>query len=547
MERNMITRREFLRQSALTAAALGGVYGGDGYSAARHASIRTDTSHDFFSFAPFLEENPNAVFVKRTAVNGMRDYDGFEREGNILARQIFQPAPHGWTTRTKIAIKPNIVRARPPKGEDPELTQGIVTNPYFVGGFIDGMRKAGPSDYTVLERGATDEMFKARRYTEVSQKKKFRLLNYGYRRYTDYKDSELNWHEVPDGRIWRRLPTLRPVLDPETMYISIPTLKAHNLGVITLSVKNQQGVIPTGYGHFCQNLRGLTRKTAAQLEHFRPLYDIGRFVTSEMKRHIEEGYFRWDCEGVQEELWAQRTLETFNIVRPALSVIEGIVARDGDYDSTGRDFLHNIVIFGRSPLYVDMIGHYLAGHGPWNVGLFRIARERGMIPTVLPQNIDVYEITDKGPAFIEDIESWEKKFPVAVGHHSIKITHASKRYPVGYTTPDEFIFLDDPVTNQILKGERFSRSMNFQMFHDTVPGSPITFSYEIEKAGAVQLTIFDTVGHPVNVLVKHHQASGLHTVHWDMIDACGLPVPQGHYAAQLRANGRSIIQKVFVV
>lgn len=542
----MITRREFLRQSALTAAAFGGIGGIDGYSSVRHADRGTGAARDFFSFTPFLEENPTAVFVKRTAVTGKGDYSGFEREGRLLARQIFQPASRGWTTRTKIAIKPNIVRARPPKGESPELTQGIVTNPYFVGGFIDGMRKAGPADYTVLERGATDEMFKARGYTQVSRKKRFRLLNYGYRRYTDYKDTELNWYEVPDGRIWRRIPVLRPVLDPETLYISMPTFKAHNLGVLTLSIKNQQGVIPTGYGHFCQNLKGLARKTAAQLEHFRPLFDIGRFVTSEMKRHIQEGYFRWDCEGTQEELWAQRTLETFNVVRPTISIIEGIVARDGDYDSTGRDFLHNIVIFGRSPLYVDMIGHYLAGHYPWNVGLYRIARERGMIPTVLPKNIDVYEMTDKGPVFIENIKDWERKYPLAVGHHSIKITHASKRFPVGYTTPDEFIFLNDPVTDEILKGERFSRSMNFQIFHDSVPGSPVAFSYEVEHAGDVQLTVFNSIGHPVNSVVRHHQASGIHTALWDTLDAGGFPVPRGQYAAQLRSNGKSMVQKIFI-
>ena len=49
-----------------------------------------------------------------------------------------------------------------------------------------------------------------------------------------------------------------------------------------------------------------------------------------------------------------------------------------------------MLIFGRDPFRVDIIGTWLAGHEPGNFGLFHIARERGLTTVVNPWEIPVY-------------------------------------------------------------------------------------------------------------------------------------------------------------
>lgn len=527
----MITRREFLRNGVLFTTALGG-FGAPSMLKDVHGASATH-----FKFASFLEENPNAVFIRRTAVNARTDHAGFEREGHTLAQMLFEPSDRGWSVHTPVVIKPNIVRSGPKAGDPPELTEGVNTNAYFVGGFIDGMRTICDSDFTLVERGAYDFVFKMRGYTALSQQKQFRLINYLRPTYKDYRDNELNWLDVQDGYMLKRIPVLRPVMDPGTLFINMPTFKTHFVGIVTLASKNHQGVVPTGYGHFCRALEGITELDPEQLEHFQPASEIKKFVMREKIRHMREGYFRWLAQDSRDEVWVHRILDTLTAVKPNLSVIEGIIARDGDYAFHGKHYLYNVVIFGRNPLYVDMIGHYLAGHYPWNVGLFRIARERDCIPTVLPQNVDVYELTDEGPQLIENVEGWQKKYPLALLHHSDRtMKRTDRKY---------FVFLDQPVTDEILKGEKFSRDMNFRISPPGDERSSFDFSYSVERAGDVELNIYNAEGQTIHS-VHRHQASGFHNMLWNTCGHHGIPVPKGQYAAQLRANGKSIVQKIYI-
>ena len=63
---------------------------------------------------------------------------------------------------------------------------------------------------------------------------------------------------------------------------------------------------------------------------------------------------------------------------------------------TGRawDYMTNVVIFGKNPYLVDIVGHWLGGHEPGNFGLFHIAMERGKLDVMNPMHIPVYEWQD---------------------------------------------------------------------------------------------------------------------------------------------------------
>ena len=107
------------------------------------------------------------------------------------------------------------------------------------------------------------------------------------------------------------------------------------------------------------------------------------------------------------ELWAHRTIDNHAASPMGLHIIEGIYGRDGDfnngpnpfgnennYDGRAWDYMTNIVIFGKSPYLVDIVGHWLGGHEPGNFGLFHIAMERGKLDVMNPMNIPVYEWQD---------------------------------------------------------------------------------------------------------------------------------------------------------
>lgn len=532
----MFSRREFLKKTAVVSTALSGASALGGYFPSPLISGSNAQTNSTFRLASFLEENPNAVFIKQTSVKDKLDKAGMEQAGKELAAQLFRISDDGWKSGTKVVFKPNIVGYEPTTaGESWEDSSGVVTNPYFIGGFVDGMRTFGPSDYTVLERAASQNGMNMRGYTEVSKQKQFNLIDFRRPNYKYYGDDELNWLEVANGYILKQRPVLRPAHDKDSILINMPTFKAHNLGIITLCCKGHQGMIPQGYGEFCIRLEGLEKKSAEQFEHYQPFSEIQKYVTSNMKRHTSEGYFRWESGNSMDELWVHYTLETQSAIKPNLCVVEGIVGRDGNAFGIGKDYLSNVILMGLSPLYVDMIGHHLAGHHPWNVGLFRIARERDFIPTVLPKNIDVYELTEKGPVRIENISAWAGKYPLGCAHHSNTKEN-----------PEELVFLNAPVTDDILKGEKFSRGFDFRIDRNYNLNSTINFSYEIENAGEVDLTLFDTNGRAVSRLVNHHQASGRHSVSWYGTDNTGIPAEPGTYAAQLIANGKRAVRKIYV-
>ena len=95
----MVNRRDFLRFGAL--AACGTV---PGRKLARAAPV----AHEYFGLHPFIEQNPKAVFIRRTHVAHKMDGPAKLREGLNLSRQIFvgmdQP---GIPLTHRIVLKPN--------------------------------------------------------------------------------------------------------------------------------------------------------------------------------------------------------------------------------------------------------------------------------------------------------------------------------------------------------------------------------------------------------------------------------------------------------
>jgi hypothetical protein len=107
------------------------------------------------------------------------------------------------------------------------------------------------------------------------------------------------------------------------------------------------------------------------------------------------------------------------IVGPAagLHIIEGVTGQNGNAftlgpgpGGTAQVFLTNLVLFGKDPYRLDILGHWLAGHEPGNFGLFHIARERGLSTALNPRNIPVYLWDRDKPKLtrLADLEKFRK-------------------------------------------------------------------------------------------------------------------------------------------
>jgi predicted outer membrane repeat protein len=71
-----------------------------------------------------------------------------------------------------------------------------------------------------------------------------------------------------------------------------------------------------------------------------------------------------------------------------------------------------------------------------------------------------------------------------------------------------------------------------------------TFSYSIERSGAVSLEVFNLRGQKVRSLVAEHQSAGSHSAIWNGADEAGSPVGSGVYFCRLTADGHQSVKPI---
>jgi hypothetical protein len=367
----MLTRREFLYNSALAAAA-GAIPG------ARLAGASLRLPQAYFGLHPFIESNPKAVFIRRAHVAQIKDEDAKRREGLALAREIFVPMGRpGIPVTHRIVLKPNYV----------------ATDAQFYEGVVMGLKEVGLRKLYFVE--ANDYPGWGRRgFLDINQRLGV-LMNEPDRRPRHFReDWEMTWSTVPDAVIYKRIPHYAPVNEPDTWLLNIAKWKAHGM-CMSLSVKNEQGLVVLPYVRFCTGWPMVTRVPEFMKADINP--NAEPVVKKFFDRHVKLHYDRYDSphplSPMHQEIWAHKTCDHMSVMKTGLAMIEGICGRDGDFDD-GQDYLTNLVMFSKDKFRLDVIGMYLGGHEPGNINLFRIAKERGLTDTFNPWEIPIYEWVD---------------------------------------------------------------------------------------------------------------------------------------------------------
>jgi hypothetical protein len=363
----MLTRRDFLRTSALAAA---GVIPGT-----RLAGASFVLPQAYFGLHPFIESNPKAVFVRRTHVAHIIDEEAKRREGLTLAREIFVPMERpGIPVTHRIILKPNYA------GTDVQFYEGVVM----------GLKEVGLRELYFVE--ANGYPYWVRRGFVAVNERLGVQMNEPERRIRHFRENwEMNWSTVPDGVVYKRIPHFTPVNEPDTWLLNIAKWRSHGM-CLTLSVKNEQGLVVVPYTRFCPGWKMVTGVPDFMKPDIQP--NVEPVIRKFFERHVKAHYDRYDSQAelspMHQEIWAHKTCDNMSTLKTGFAMIEAIYALDGD----GGEILTNLVMFSKDKFRLDVIGMYLGGHEPGDINLFRTAKERGLTDTFNPWEIPVYEWVD---------------------------------------------------------------------------------------------------------------------------------------------------------
>jgi len=136
----MIPRRTFLKGLTATGATVV-------LNPLNAIGSRSKNSFDYFGVHPFIENNPDAVFIMRTNVDVKTNAAAFKQAGFDFAKSVFVNVAAGVGAvplSHKIVIKPNLTaRGSWMTGYTVERSRSVVTDVYFVEGIIESMKTLG--------------------------------------------------------------------------------------------------------------------------------------------------------------------------------------------------------------------------------------------------------------------------------------------------------------------------------------------------------------------------------------------------------------------
>jgi uncharacterized protein (DUF362 family)/Pyruvate/2-oxoacid:ferredoxin oxidoreductase delta subunit len=118
--------------------------------------------------------------------------------------------------------------------------------------------------------------------------------------------------------------------------VNLAKLKTHSLTVFTGAVKNMFGVIPHGLRMRCHRRFG------------------------------------------QSDQFSEMLVDIYSCVRPHLTIMDGVVAMEGEGPAAGRCRTTGIIIAGRDGIAVDAVASNIIGFNPLNIFTTSDAHERGL-------------------------------------------------------------------------------------------------------------------------------------------------------------------------
>ncbi len=257
----------------------------------------------------------SVVAIVRGAVPpGDEDVDRMVREVVALSGGLDGVVSKGST----IIIKPNLVAPM-------VVDRGATTDPRICKSLADQVRERG-GRAIIAESSAigvdTEEAFKVCGY-DALRAQGYEVVN--------LKKSTLVTVPVPMGTVLKELILPQLVLQADAV-ISVPKMKTHDQAIATLAIKNMKGLVPD---------------------------------TLKKQFHTTFGVFR-------------AVAELNTVVKPALSVVDALVAQEGLGPVFGSPVPMGLLVAGRDPVAVDTVAGLIMGIEPSELETSKHAAELGL-------------------------------------------------------------------------------------------------------------------------------------------------------------------------
>jgi uncharacterized protein (DUF362 family) len=241
------------------------------------------------------------------------------------------------SVKKPILIKPNYLNSKHP-------STGITTDSRVIEGIVKFL-KTRKTDEIIIGEGSgfadTFRAFEVAGVDAVAKKWNVKLV--------DLNKDEFVEVNPPNPLALKKVKVAKTAL--ESTIISVPKLKLHRIAAVTLSLKNMMGALASkGSMHTGTSL-------------------------------------------------SENIADLASILKPSISVIDGIVAGEG-HENSGNPVEMNLVIAGTDPVAVDAVGAAVMGIPPTSVKHLVLAEKKGLGTCNLEQ------ITVLG----EPIEKVRKKF-----------------------------------------------------------------------------------------------------------------------------------------
>jgi len=544
----MITRRSFLKTTAVAGSSLA-------IDPIRCLGSPYQDSSGFFGIHPFIENNPDAVFVMRTRVADVLDSPAKKQAGLEFSRSVIVPRKNGVPLTRIIPIKPNMryefgwnINVGSAKAAESSVKGYKGTDAFFVEGIIEGMKELGLSgdQFFIREVNGRKSGTGSVDYPGVAERTGAEMKYMGDK-VGVISENELVWVDTPDGVWYRKIPYLWPINAPDTWLLNIAKFKAHSM-CLTLCAKNLQGSIAKNYQAHCTAYA--SKMEMDYTHHKNPTAEID--IQANYERHLAEGVPRWDRpgshtwnSGIGMETWASRCLDNNAATPVGLHILEGIYGIDGHFfngpnppgnennpKGESWEYMTNIIIFGLNAYHIDNIAHWLGGHEPGNVGLFHMALENGMAKYIDPMTIPVYEWKE-GQATRTSLTDFERT-PL--------LTYYMQRDYNGEPEEDYWHLCNEPydyrtvtVVEETNRPEAFVLAQN----HPNPFNPHTSIEFTLPSDGHARLEIYDSLGQLLDVLVDGNHRAGPHMAVWNTTNQAS-----GTYFYRFRFGGFTETKKM---
>ena len=222
----------------------------------------------------------------------------------------------------KVLLKPNLLAARKPE-------QAVTTHPLLIQAVVDWLRERGIQDITLADSPGGP-------YMEGRLRSVYAASGMDTLTGVKLNDSlEAAPVEQPRGKVCRRFDVIGPVRQADFI-INLPKVKTHGMTVVSLGVKNLFGVVP-----------GLEKPA------------------------IHCRYPGW-------EEFAGMLLDLADLIAPAVTLVDGVLAMEGDGPSGGTPRQLGYTFASRDVFALDrFLAEAVMGLEPEEIPLLRQAKERG--------------------------------------------------------------------------------------------------------------------------------------------------------------------------